>query len=293
MRKVWTPTGPTSCLWHANLISGGFLNQPLPNEGDVDLTKSMPWRAPGWAPLQSPCGIAGGNAHGFKELEGELGTESAKIVDMDGGFMQATSDGGYGWGADARTYRFPGVVETEWKRGSVVEVAWGIFANHGGGYSYRLCKLSVEGKAGLTEDCFQQTPLDFAGDTQWAQWGEDQTTRVAFRANRTREGTWPKGSQWTKNPVPVCRDPTGGELSSGCPDCSNAGGFQFPPPAPGVHGYGVCPLGEKHYRMAFSIFDDLQVPSNLTEGSYVLSFRWDAEQTPQVWTTCADIKIVV
>ena len=27
-------------------------------------------------------------------------------------------------------------------------------------------------------------------------------------------------------------------------------------------------------------------------GSYVLQWRWDNEQTPQVWTTCADINVV-
>ena len=24
---------------------------------------------------------------------------------------------------------------------------------------------------------------------------------------------------------------------------------------------------------------------------YVLSFRWDCEQTPQVWTTCSSIRV--
>jgi hypothetical protein len=273
------------------LISGGFLNKPLPTEGTVDLTKLMPWRAPGFAPLQSPCGVAGGNGRGFTALVGELFTESARMVDMDGGLMEQTSDGGYGWGPDARIYKFRDVVETEWKRGSVVSAAWGIWANHGGGYSYRLCKIPAEGRAGLTEECFQQTPLDFVGDTQWAQWGENESTRVAFKANRTRHGTWPAGSQWTKNPVPVCRDPTGGELSLSCPDCSRAGGYQFPPPAPGVYGYGICEL-HGTYTMPFAIVDQLHVPLSITEGQYALSFRYDAEQTPQVWNTCASIRIV-
>ena len=151
--------------------------------------------------------------------------------------MLQTPDGGYGWGPDARVYRFRDVVATEWKRGSVVDVAWSIWANHGGGYSYRLCKLPADGRDGLTEECFQQSPLAFVGEMQWAQWGKNESTRVAFQANRTREGTWPPGSQWTKNPVPVCKDPAGGDVSTGCPDCSKAGGFQFPPPAPGVYGY--------------------------------------------------------
>ncbi len=151
--------------------------------------------------------------------------------------------------------------------------------------------MPAAGRAALTEECFQQTPLDFVGDTQWAQWGENESTRVAFAANRTREGTWPAGSQWTKNPVPACKDPTGGEMALSCPDCSRAGGFQFAPPAPGIYGYGQC-LFHPSYLMPFAIVDQLQVPLNITQGHYVLSFRYDAEQTPQVWNTCASIKLV-
>ena len=36
-----------------------------------------------------------------------------------------------------------------------MEAAWGIIANHGGGYSYRLCKVPAEGMSGITEECFQ------------------------------------------------------------------------------------------------------------------------------------------
>ena len=55
-------------------------------------------------------------------------------------------------------------------RGSTQEVAWLMDANHGGGYSYRLCKIPPEGRSGLTEECFQQGHLSFAGPgTQSAQ----------------------------------------------------------------------------------------------------------------------------
>lgn len=35
--------------------------------------------------------------------------------------------------------------------------------------------------------------------------------------------------------------------------------------------------------------DELKAPSK--PGDYILQWRWDNEQTPQVWTTCADIKV--
>jgi len=44
--------------------------------------------------------------------------------------------------------------------------------------------------------------------------------------------------------------------------------------------------------MPFSIVDQVQVPLGIAEGHYVLSFRYDAEQTPQVWNTCASIRLV-
>ena len=73
------------------------------------------------------------------------------------------------------------VVTTEWVAGGVAEVGWGIIANHGGGYQYRLCRWGSSylissliynviydnqlcrkpetGMADLTEECFQQMPL--------------------------------------------------------------------------------------------------------------------------------------
>ena len=95
---------------------------------------------------------------------------------------------------------------THWKIGKIVEVAWAIRANHGGGYQYRLCKMpnNEEGRKALTEECFQKTPLKFVGDVQWLQWGEDESTRHEIEAVRTNEGTIPAGSYWTKNPVPAC-----------------------------------------------------------------------------------------
>ena len=40
-------------------------------------------------------------------------------------------------------------------------------------------------------------------------------------------------------------------------------------------------------------FKDLvEVPETLESGDYVLSFRWDCEESPQIWNACANIKIV-
>ena len=47
--------------------------------------------------------------------------------------------------------------------GTVVEVAWASQANHAGGYQYRLCPATE----GLSEACFQKTPLEFVGQQKF------------------------------------------------------------------------------------------------------------------------------
>jgi hypothetical protein len=42
----------------------------------------------------------------------------------------------------------------------------------------------------------------------------------------------------------------------------------------------------------FSIMDRVIVPSDLEPGDYLLSWRWDCEETHQVWQNCADVRIV-
>jgi len=269
-----------SCVWFTNytFIEG---EQTLDDSmktyfnmyGSYDPYKSNPWRAPGSAFIHSPCGGAGGNPYGCPEGSDEL---------------QDCPGGGFSYGPFAEDFDFPDVKVTEWQRGSVVEAAWGIIANHGGGYSYRLCKVPEQGVSGITEECFQSTPLKFAGDKQWVQFGEDAMNRIEFQANYTDVGTTPAGSQWAKNPIPGCSTADGGWFDT-TPECES--GTQFPAPAPGLKGYGESVAAPGVPTFMFSIGDYLQVPEDLDTGDYVLSFRWDCEQTSQVWTTCSSIKI--
>ena len=59
-------------------------------------------------------------------------------------------------GSAVLPYRPTGVT---WKRGGLAKPTWYIRANHGGGYSYRLCKYTPG--VNVTEACFQKMPLDF------------------------------------------------------------------------------------------------------------------------------------
>ena len=79
---------------------------------------------------------------------------------------------------------------------------------------------------------------------------------------------------------------------------------QFAPPLPGLYGYGSaecfatlggnCTRAQEasvRERFHFMIVDKVRVPRALPAGDYLLSFRYDAEQTPQVWANCADVKV--
>jgi len=230
-----------------------------PCEG-CDWSRTHPWRAPGTAPVFSPCGFDGGNPKGCP-----VGNPSQK----------GCGGGGYGHGPDGRSLK--GNTKPEvWTAGGEAEVAWGVTANHGGGYQYRLCP-KPKNHMDLTEDCFQKMPLSAISNTQWLQKGSDVSTRVAISASRTTSGTSPAGSQWTRNPIPACGGFGGGSGNN----YSVCNGTQFPPPFAGV---------TQFFESPWSIVDKLRVPN--LPGDYVIGFRYDCEQTPQVWQQCGDVRIV-
>lgn len=251
-----------------------------------DVEHRNPWRYPGSAPVENPCGLNGG---GF--MPGPDGTGGEAFF----GFKQGHKG----------TEVSPLLKRTTWIAGSVVEVAWGITANHGGGYQYRLCKIKNPDSnitAEATEECFQKTPLEFVGDKQWIQFGEDgadTSNRTEIPAVRLSKGVLPEGSTWTRNPIPACNDfPRLGGHNHEC------AGPMFEPPIPGLYGFGPgacasaakdarpCTLAEMKSRgMSFGIVDKVKIPEDLPPGDYILGFRWECEQLPQVWSNCADVKI--
>lgn len=78
---------------------------------------------------------------------------------------------------------------------------------------------------------------------------------------------------------------------------------QFPPPIPGLFGFGMgscfanllgctkAQFAKAYEGSQLDIVDKVRVP-DVPPGDYVVSFRWDSEQTPQVWNQCGDVKIV-
>merc|ERR1712232_88936 len=147
----------------------------------------------------------------------------------------------------------------------------------GGGYSFRLCPKTEA----LTEECFMRMPLEFVGSMQKLRWRNG--TEHEIPATRTTSGTIPKGSMWTVNPIPACAT-----------DCNTP---QFAPPPScdtTCWGYKVCPGGVGCATIEIpAIVDRVSIPADLTPGEYVLGWRWDCEQTPQVWAGCGDITVAI
>lgn len=254
-------------------LDGNNTGFPCPKYEDGicgDWTKTNPWRYPGVATVLDPCGMAGGSL-----------PQPGQPIPYGGGDPPPFKEQGFLGSKLPKLKK-----KTVWIAGSTAEVAWGIFANHGGGYSYRLCPADKE----TTEDCFQQMPLDFVGDTQWLQFGDgmDTTNRTEIKASQTSVGTFPAGSQWRRNPVPPC---AGGMYGTGGGTDPNPCLVPtFDPPMPGVYGFGLGGAPSRVVSAQIGIVDKVHVP-NVPSGEYVLSWRWDSEQTSQVWQNCGDVTI--
>lgn len=291
-----------ACYWFTN--NQAIPGEPLLNDawirsingnintGPSDWSRANPWRAPGTAPvLGSGCGVAGGGP----------------VAYANGGHPPD----GIAQGADGLTLAKK--TPTVWPRGSVQEVGMAVSANHAGGYSWRLCKNDGD-SGGVNEACFEKNVLQFAGTTQFivytdGKWSEIQRVTVT-------QGTHPAGSEWARFPVPSCDVcnpstecgeplmPTSG-MDYGSPwnqqvNCNAAcagstiskasgscpGATQFPEPLPGMSGFGKS-------IWHWSVVDRMQVPEDMEPGDYLLSLRWDCEQSDQVFQNCADIEIVI
>jgi len=217
--------GHDFCAWHTNGVHHtGPITVPddmITSSGSDDVN---PWFAPGTNSLKDqwgeyPCG----------KIEGK----------------------------DGRTH--PVTARTVHSAGGVIEVGWAINANHGGGYSMRLCPSNSD----LSEACFQRTILKATKNISWIQEGSDKSSRREIPAKRGSVGTFPAGSEWTRNPIPDRSD------------------SPLTPPL-GLVGHGP---------FSWNIIDEYAIPADLPSGDYALSWRWDCEESPQIWANCADITI--
>jgi len=230
-----------------------------------------PWRAPGYAPVIDSCGSAGGRIPG--QGAGGFGasyvnTNHSSIGDL---------------GSETLPPRDTGV---EWAAGSEVQVAWVTQANHGGGYSYRLCPANLT----LDEDCFNSYPLTMVGPSM-LRWGGEGGRTLPFKAWDVTEGT-KAGVMYRKNPIPRSWKTKTGEWGKGSNHMQSGIGFQPVCEDDGMDQKGTeqsC-TGEWGPYNA-EIVDTVKVPDNLPAGKWVVNWRLDCEESNQIWQSCGDITI--
>mmetsp|Transcript_44385 Transcript_44385/g.100236 ORF Transcript_44385/g.100236 Transcript_44385/m.100236 type:complete len:435 (-) Transcript_44385:67-1371(-) len=240
-----------------------------------DIYYWSPWRAPGSAPVMDACGSAGGRFPG-------------QGIGGAGAQFQNSSVAKEG---DMGSKLPPMSPQATWKAGSHAEVGWTIMAHHGGGYAYRLAPAD----APLTEETFRKMPLAFVGPSI-LRWDGDRSTQLEFdsieRGWQTNEGTIPKGSTWRKTPIPtilwekegpsfepVCQE------SEACKAAATNGG--------GPRGVCRCSGHSNGGPLLpnLEMVDNLKIPLDLEPGRYVLQWRWDCEETDQIWSSCSDIEV--
>lgn len=277
-----------------------------------DIYKHNPWRAPGAAPVMDACGLAGGSYSRSSGAEAGDYTKTQYAQHGDVGTQVLKP--------------LPGYTPPTYKIGGTAEVTWSIRNNHGGGYQYRVCPLPEGNFTDLTEECFQQNPLDFMQDEQAIVFPNG--TQLKLTAEQTTfvsEGTMPAGSTWALMPMPptllgpCCIPGTGpnitgpacvsGENCRGsvrgpceaCPgtpgsDCSRCDQVSSVQPGryirPGVPPFPApCNGCEGVDWSGFSVRDVVKIPATLKPGKYIMGFRYDCEATAQVWSNCADITL--
>ena len=123
-------------------------NRNAPAGSTADIYKHNPWRAPGTAPTFDACGMAGGN---WRTVGGEAKYTTSAFARQ---------------GELGSKVLPPEPSGTVWQRGGTAETVISIRANHGGGYSFRLCPADKE----LTEECFAATPVPFVRNRQRLRW---------------------------------------------------------------------------------------------------------------------------
>ena len=243
--------------------------------GPDDYYLWSPWRAPGAAPVIDACGSAGGRHAGQGPGGAAANFQNSSVATL----------GDRGSALPAMP------AQASWAAGGAYEAGWTVMANHGGGYAYRLCPAGEP----LTEACFRRTPLDFVGNSA-LRWGGDVATQLEFNASdrgwETTAGTTPAGSMWRKNPVPATLWSREGanfepvcEESAACQAALSAGS--------GAAGVCKCSGWSNGGPLLpnLEIVDRLRVPASLAPGDYVLQWRWDCEESDQIWASCSDITV--
>jgi len=166
-----------------------------------------------------------------------------------------------------------GQLEATYKAGSVITVEWCVsdVADHGGVYSYRMCTddalVSKFTNASHTPTQDEMTALD-----------------SCFQAGILKCSDVPGQS------CPVHPDCVG--TGWGCETANTTGWFSCGPKDSGRCEKKSVEVGDcfTHGNKGSILRDQVKLPDHVSAHT-LLGFRWDSEDTPQLWMHCADVRL--
>merc|ERR1712070_239379 len=124
------------------------------------------------------------------------------------------------------------------------------------------------------------------------------STQIEFNTTEkgweTNVGTTPAGSMWRRNPIPAGlwrrEGPAFEPVCKESDECLDGYGW-WPHLAP----MGTCKCtGYSNggpLLPNLEVVDSILIPAGTKPGAYVLQWRWDCEESDQIWISCADVNI--
>jgi len=170
----------------------------------------------------------------------------------------------HGWGTEVTaTYRAGDIIDVEW--------CVSLNADHGGSWSYRLC----------TDESIVAKYID-------PNYTPNENDHAAL------EGCFQRG-------ILSCHDVPGQNcrVHPSCKqgmECMQASSWFHCEPHMSLGGGSCAAMGERgacnaHNGGGALIKDRVRLPDNFASNHTLIGFRWDCQQTGQLWLHCADVKI--
>jgi len=168
----------------------------------------------------------------------------------------------HGWGNE---------VTATYNAGDIIDVEWCVTsaADHGGSYSYRLCQDERITAKFINPD-YKPTPADHAEMADCFERGILSCNDVPGQNCRVH---------------PSCHSGLG---------CMQASSWFHCEPHMTLGG-GSClarSIGSCREGRGGLLRDRVKLPDNFASNHTLMQFRWDCQQTAQLWLNCADIKIL-
>ena len=169
-------------------------------------------------------------------------------------------------------YNIPGVawgdeIVAQYKQGEVVDVSWCVNADHGGVYGYRLC-----------DD--PELVAKFWGDEPLTP-EEQVQAEACFNEGLLRCDDVPGQVCGME---PRCQEGWGCDVPGEWFHCEGTSNYQSKSYA--------CANSEESCNGGILVKRQIKIPDTFPVGKTVMSWRWDSDETVEVFAACADIEIL-